>query len=157
ALPFFTFGGGLTLTGVTVPPLAVNFSSNISSIQSLEHVTLRAGHGSPADFKIGSRFPIVNATFAPIFNTPAIAQALQNQTLVPPVPSFTYEDLGLVLKTTPQVRQNDVTLNLEFQIRALGTTNLNGQPIIDNREYKGVISAPDGGSVVIAGTMDRTE
>lgn len=155
--PFFLFGGGITLTGVTVPPATLKFSRDSSNIRSLEHVTLRASHGTVTDFKIGTRYPIVNATFAPIFNTPQIAQVLQNQSFIAPVPSFTYEDLGLVLKATPQVRQNDVMLNLEFQIRALGTTSVNGQPIITNREYKGVISAPDGEPVVIGGIVTKNE
>ena len=157
ALPFFTFGGGITLTAVTVPPAVVSFSHNTSSIKSLEHVTLRASHGNAADFKIGTRYPIVNATFAPIFNTPQISKVLQNQTFIAPIPSFTYEDLGLSLKATPQIRQNDIMLNLEFQIRALGTTSINGQPIITNREYKGVISAPDGQSIVVGGMITQSE
>lgn len=157
ALPFFTFGGGITLTAVTVPPAVLNFSHNTSSIRTLEHVTLRASHGNAADFKIGTRYPIVNATFAPIYNTPQIAQVLQNQTFIAPIPSFTYEDLGLSLKATPQIRQSDVMLNLEFQIRALGTTSLNGQPLITNREYKGVISAGDGQSVVVGGMVTQAE
>ena len=157
ATPFFIFGGGITLTGVSVPPATFDFSENSSSIRSLEHVTLRASHGNAADFKLGTRYPIVNATFAPIFNTPQIAQVLQNQTFVAPVPSFTYEDLGLVMKATPQIREHEVTLNLELAIRALGTTSVNGQPIITNREYKGVISAADGESVVIGGMVSQTE
>jgi type II secretory pathway component GspD/PulD (secretin) len=120
-------------------------------------VTLRASHGNPANFKIGTRYPIVNATFAPIYNTSQISQVLKNQSYIAPVPSFTYEDLGLSLKATPQVRQSDVLLDLEFQIRALGTTSINGEPIITNREYKGVISAPNGESVVISGMISRTE
>jgi general secretion pathway protein D len=155
--PFFIFGGGITLTGISVPPVTIKFSRDTSSIRSLEHVTLRASHGNATDFKIGTRYPIVNATFAPIFNTPQISRVLQNQTFVAPVPSFTFEDLGLVLKATPQIRESDVMLNLEFQIRALGTTSVNGQPIISNREYKGVISAPNGGSVVIGGMVSRNE
>lgn len=157
SLPFFTFGGGITLTGVTVPPASIHFSRDTSSIRSLEHVTLRASHGNAADFKIGTRYPIVNATFSPIYNTPQISQVLKNQSYIAPVPSFTYEDLGLSLKATPQIRDSDVLLNLEFKIRALGTTALNGEPIITNREYKGVISAPDGQSVVVGGMVTRAE
>jgi general secretion pathway protein D len=157
ASPFLLFGGGTTLTAVTLPPGTFTFSNSTSSIRSLEHVTLRASHGNPANFKLGTRYPIVNATFAPIYNTAQISQVLKNQSYIAPVPSFTYEDLGLSLKATPQIRDSDVLLNLEFQIRALGTTSINGEPIITNREYKGVISAPDGESVVLTGMISRTE
>lgn len=156
-LPYFTFGGGITLSAVTVPPGSVHFGVTNSSIRSLEHATLRASQGNAADFKVGTRYPIVNATFAPIYNTPQISQVLQNQSYTAPVPSFTYEDLGLTLKATPEIRTSEVTLKLEFRIRALSTTTLNGQPIISNREYTGVISAPDGQSVAIAGFVSKSE
>ena len=65
--------------------------------------------------KIGERYPLVNATFAPIYNTPAIAQVIGNSSYKAPVPSIQYEDLGLNLKATPVIHADrDVTLNLEL-------------------------------------------
>ena len=52
---------------------------------------------------MGSRYPILNASFAPVFNTPAISQVLQNGSFQAPFPSFTYEDLGLTFKVKPVV------------------------------------------------------
>ena len=52
---------------------------------------------------MGSRYPILNASFAPVFNTPAISQVLQNGSFQAPFPSFSYEDLGLTLKAKPSV------------------------------------------------------
>ena len=117
--PFATFGGGLTLTGVSAtPPLTVNLSVNESDVRNLEHVTLRASQNSPAVLKIGERYPIVNATFAPIYNSAAISQVLGNQSYIAPFPSFNFEDLGLNLKATPIIHSNtDVSLKIELNIR----------------------------------------
>src|SRR5207237_476662 len=80
-----------------------------------------------------------------IFNTPQIAGVIQNNSFVPPFPSFNYEDLGLTLKAKPLVTANsNVSLNVEMQVRSLGTTSLNGVPVISNREYKGSINLLDG-------------
>jgi tetratricopeptide (TPR) repeat protein len=155
--PFGVFGGGITLTGVTLPPGTLHLNMNSSEVRSLENVTLRAGHGEVANFKIGTRYPIVNATFAPIFNSSQINKVLANQTYIPPLPSVSYEDLGIMLKTTPQIRESDVRLDFELEIRSLGSTTENGIPIINNREYKGVISAMDGQSIVIGGLISNTE
>jgi general secretion pathway protein D len=62
-----------------------------------------------------------------------------------------------VLKTTPQIRQDGVSLDFQLEIRSLGTTSVNGIPIINNREYKGFISAADGEPIVIAGLITRSE
>ena len=43
-------------------------------------------------------------------------------------------DLGLKIKATPALHaNNEVTLQLEFEIRALAGGNVNGIPIISNR------------------------
>ncbi len=155
--PFGVFGGGITLTGVTLPPGTLHLNFNSSELRSLEHVTLRASHGDSADFRIGTRYPIMNASFAPIYNSSSITKVLANKSYIPPVPSFTYEDLGIILKTKPQISANDVRLDFELEIRSLGATSFNGIPIINNREYKGAISAADGQTIVIGGLLTSTE
>ena len=158
--PFATFGGGLTLFGLTTggTGVTVNLSLNDSNLRNLEHVTLRAGQNSPATLKIGERYPLVNATFSPIYNTPAIAQVIGNSSYIAPFPSFYFEDLGLILKATPLIHgDRDITLNLELAIRSLGTQTVNGMPIINNREYKGTITLKDGESSVVTGLLTRAD
>ena len=117
--PFATFGGGLTLMGLSAtPPITVNVSVNESDVRDLQHVTLQASQNAPAVLKIGERYPIVNATFAPIYNSSSISQAVGNQSYVAPFPSFNFEDLGLNLKATPIIHSNtDVSLKIELNIR----------------------------------------
>jgi type II secretory pathway component GspD/PulD (secretin) len=157
--PFATFGGGLTLFGLSGGNGAtVNVNLNESDIRSLEHVTLRASQNNAAVMKVGERYPIVNATFAPIFNSPAISQAIGNQSFIAPFPSFQFEDLGLILKATPVIHSDrDVTLKLELAIRSLGTATVNGIPIINNREYTGSITVRNGESSVVSGLISSAD
>jgi general secretion pathway protein D len=156
--PLATFGNGKTLFGLSLDQLSATLSLNSSSVTSLEHATLRAGQGKDVNFKLGSRYPILNASFAPIFNTAAIANAIGNNSFQAAFPSFNYEDLGLIIKAKPHIHGNsDIGLDLELQLRALGGTSLNGVPIINNREYKGAITLKNGEPAVVTGIVSRTE
>jgi tetratricopeptide (TPR) repeat protein len=156
--PVATFGGGITLMGLTLDQLRATLSLNESSVRTLEHMTLRAAHEKEATFKLGSRYPIINASFAPVFNSAAIAQVIGNQSFTAPFPSFSYEDLGLTVKVKPSVHgTSDVSMQLEIQFRALGGTSLNGVPVISNREYKGGIALKEGEPAVVAGMVTKSE
>src|SRR5215831_16011043 len=61
-----------------------------------------------------------------VISNPAIAQQ--------PYPGSEYIDIGLKVKATPTLHDdNEVTLQLEFEIKALSGSNQNGIPIISNR------------------------
>ena len=156
--PFATFGGGLTLMGLSLDTLSAKLSLNESLVKTLEHATLRAAQGNETTFRMGSRYPILNASFAPVFNTPAIASVLQNGSFQAPFPSFTYEDLGLTFKVKPAVHTNsDVGLTFEMDFRTLAGQSINGVPVIANREYKGTINLVDGEPAVVAGSLTHSE
>jgi len=156
--PLATFGGGVTLMGLSLDQLSAVLSLNESSVQALEHVTLRASQEKEATFKLGSRYPILNASFSPISNSSAIAGALQNQSFTAPFPSVSYEDIGLTIKAKPLVHNNsDVALELNLQFRALGATSVNGVPIISNREFTGGILLKDGEPAFIAGMITESD
>jgi general secretion pathway protein D len=156
--PLATFGGGITLMGLSLDQLRASLSLNESSVRTLEHMTLRAAHEKEATFKLGSRFPIINASFAPIFNNAAISQVIGNNSFAAPFPSFSYEDLGLTVKVKPSVHgTSDVSMQLEILFRTLGGTSLNGVPVISNREYKAGIALKEGEPAVVAGMVTKTE
>jgi general secretion pathway protein D len=156
--PLATFGGGLTFMGLSLDQFAVALSLNESWVRSLENMTMRASQGNDATFHLGSRYPILNATYAPIYNSPQISQVLGNQTYVPPFPSVSYEDLGLNLKAKPTVHgDGSVSLQLEMQVRSLTGQSANGVPVISNREYKGNINLKDGEPAVVAGEVSKTD
>ena len=156
--PLATFGGGLTFSGVSLDHLSVALSLNESWVRSLENMTMRASQGTDATFHLGERFPILNASYAPIFNSPQISQVLGNQSYIPPFPSVSYEDLGLNMKAKPTVHgDGSVSLQLELQVRSLTGQSDNGVPVISNREYKGSINLSDGEPAVVAGEVSRTD
>jgi general secretion pathway protein D len=156
--PVATFGGGLTFMGLSLDMLSPVLSMNESSVKQLEHVQLRASQDKDATFKLGERYPILNASFAPIYNNSAIAQVVGNQSYAAPFPSVNYEDIGLTVKAKPVVHRNsDIALELEIQIRSLGSMVTNGIPDILNREYKGGILLKDGEQAVVAGMITQSD
>ena len=156
--PLATFGGGLTFSGVSLDHFAAALSLNESWVRSLENMQMRAGQGSDATFHLGSKYPILNASYAPIFNSPAISAVLGNQSYVPPFPSVSYEDLGLNMKAKPTVHgDGSVSLQLELEVRSLTGQSNNGVPVISNREYKGSINLKDGEPAVVAGEVSKTD
>ena len=156
--PLATFGGGKTFFGLSLDQLTATLQMNESTVKSLEHVILKAGAGQESTFHLGTRYPILNASFAPVFNSPAIARVIGNQSFTAPFPSFSYEDLGLSIKAKPHVHgMSDVSLELDLAVRSLGGTSLNGVPVLNNREFKGAISLKEGEPAVVASSLSRTE
>jgi len=156
--PLATFGNGLTLMGVSLGTLSATLSMTEGNLRSLQHVTLRAAQGKDATINLGTRYPIVNATFAPIFNTSAISSAIQNNSFLAPIPSFTYEDLGMTLKVKPYIHgESDVSMTVDMKVRTLSGASVNGQPVIGNREYTGSINVKNEQAAVVAGEISSTE
>jgi general secretion pathway protein D len=157
--PLATFGGGLTFMGLSLDQLAANLSVNESWVRSLEHLTMRAADGGDtAKFHLGTRYPILNASYAPIYNSPAIASVIGNNSYQAPFPSVSYEDLGLNVQVKPAIHGNgEVSLQLELQVRSLTGQSSNGVPVISNQEYKGSINLKDGEPAAVAGEVTLTE
>jgi hypothetical protein len=156
--PLATFGGGLTFSGLSLDRLSAALSLNESWSRTLDHITMRAAQGNEATFHLGTRYPILNASYAPIFNSPQISAVLGNQSYVPPFPSVSYEDLGLNLKAKPVIHGNsEVSMTLELQVRSLTGQSANGAPIISNKEYKGSIRLRDGEPAVVAGQISSND
>src|SRR5262249_40743863 len=151
-VPFVFFGKGLGLTGITVPSISGKLSLNDSQSYTLEHMTLRATDGEAASFRVGTRFPVVTSTFTDV------AFSSKGQTQIGNTPQFTYEDLGITLKTTPHYHSDgDVTLVMELAIQGLGALQLNSIPDITSRTYKGTITVQDGSPSVIMGAITDQE
>ena len=156
--PLATFGGGLTFMGLSLDHFAAALSVNESWVRSLENLSMRAGQGTDATFHLGERFPILNASYAPIYNSPQISQVLGNQSYIPPFPSVSYEDLGLNVKAKPTVHgDGSISVQLELQVRSLTGQSDNGVPVISNREYKGSVTLRDGEPAFIAGEVSKTD
>jgi tetratricopeptide (TPR) repeat protein len=75
-----------------------------------------------------------------------------------PYPGSEYIDLGVKIKATPFLHPNsEVTLQLEFEIRALTGTSVNGIPIISNRTLSQTVRVKENEPTLIGGITDVEE
>jgi hypothetical protein len=75
-----------------------------------------------------------------------------------PYPASEYIDLGVKIKATPMQHSNDeVTLQLEFEIRSRSGANVNGIPILSNRTLSQTVRVKMDEPSLIAGMTDVEE
>ena len=73
-------------------------------------------------------------------------------------PSAEYVDLGLKVKATPHLHANDeVTLQLEFDIKSLTGSSVNGIPILSNRNIEQTIRLRENETSILSGIIERNE
>jgi len=73
-----------------------------------------------------------------------------------PYPGSEYIDLGLKIKATPYVHGSDeVTLQLEFEIRSLAGTAINGIPVINNQTLTQTVRLKQDETSLVGGLTDR--
>jgi type II secretory pathway component GspD/PulD (secretin) len=87
--------------------------------------------------------------------TSAITNAGLAQT---PYPGSEYVDIGLKVKATPYVHSdNQVTLQMEYEIKALSGSNFNGIPVISNESVTQTVRLKEGETSIIAGLLDQEQ
>jgi tetratricopeptide (TPR) repeat protein len=75
-----------------------------------------------------------------------------------PYPASEYIDLGLKIKATPTLHPDgEVTLQLEFEIRALSGTSVNGIPILSNRTLSQTVRVKENEPTLLSGMTDTEE
>jgi Flp pilus assembly secretin CpaC len=75
-----------------------------------------------------------------------------------PYPGSEYIDLGVKIKATPVLHaNNEVTLQLEFEIRTLSGLAVNGIPIISNRTLTQTVRVKEDEPSLIAGLTDKED
>jgi hypothetical protein len=91
-----------------------------------------------------------------ILDSPAFATG--TSTTQTPYPASEYVDLGVKVKATPTLHaHHEVTLQLEFEIRALAGANINGIPVITNRTLTQTVRVKDDETTLIGGLLDNEE
>jgi hypothetical protein len=138
-------------TGLFAPPFTINVGTNPLSVAT-------------ADFN-GDNLPDVavanqgSNTVSVILNSTSFAGNLTTaQQTGTPFPGSEYVDLGVKVKATPRVHPHDeVSLHVEFEIRALSGQNVNGIPILSNRTIDQVVRVRDGETSVLAGLLQPQE
>lgn len=75
-----------------------------------------------------------------------------------PYPGSEFVDLGLKLKATPTLHlQGEVTLQMEFEIRALSGQSVNGIPILSNRTLSQTVRLKENETTLIGGLLNQEE
>ncbi len=169
---FATVGGGAISTfGVAPGTGAVTLNLNSSDSRELDQLQLRLGDDETGTLRSGVRYPIQTSSFSSLsatgINIPgltgagsssALSSLLASMTAVPPIPQVQYQDLGLTLKATPKVmRGGDVALTIDMKIDALAGTSINGNPVLNNRSYSGVVTLREGEAAIISSEIDKQE
>jgi tetratricopeptide (TPR) repeat protein/ankyrin repeat protein len=73
-------------------------------------------------------------------------------------PGAEYLDLGLKVKATPRLHaDNEVTLQLEFEIRSLSGISINGIPVISNRTVSQTVRLRENETSVLSGIVQKEE
>jgi tetratricopeptide (TPR) repeat protein len=169
---FALFGGGLTQSALAPGKVSANLNLNSSDSRELDQLQLRLGDGEAATLRTGTRYPIQTSSFsslsASVPNIPGLTGAGASGSLssllanyggsVPNIPQVEYQDLGLTLKATPKVLRNDqVALTIDLKITALAGNSINGNPVLNNRAYQGVVTIKQGQAVEVVSELDRSE
>ncbi len=169
---FALFGGGLTESALVPGSATYTLSLNSSDSRELDQVQLRLEDGEKGEIKLGEKYPIQTSSYSSLsgstVNIPGLTGAgtssslsslLASQTsTVPNIPMVQYQDLGLTLTVTPKaLRNGDVALNLEMKLNALAGTSIDGNPVLNNREYTGTVTLKEGEATVVATEMDKSQ
>ncbi len=144
ATNFLAFGGGATLFGLGLTNAAVFASFSNSFSRTLYDATVVVDSGQTANFHIGDKYPIAQTLYTG-FQT-------SSPSIYNPVGQVSLEDLGIILKMTPRVHgDGDISLDLEADLKGLGSETFNTIPAISEREFKGSVSLSEGQWAVLAG------
>ena len=171
---FRTFGGGLTQFGYGLGTVTGNLALNSSDVRSLDQVTLRLQDQETGTFRAGTRYPIITSTYSssgsslniPGINSAGLSSALTGlgvnlsglSAAQTTIPQIQYEDLGLTFKATPRIQHGqEVTLNMDLKVEALGGSALNDIPILNNRQYTATITLRDGDSALVVSSLSKSE
>ncbi|MGD0631368.1 MAG: hypothetical protein ABR987_18725 [Terracidiphilus sp.] len=176
---FALFGGGITQSAFAPGSLTANFDLNSSDSRQLDHMLLRMADAAAtgtdsaaATIKSGTRYPIQTSSYSSpsssLPNIPGLTGAGSSSSLssllgsvgnsVPNIPQIQYQDLGLTLKATPKVLRNgDVALTIDLKIDALAGSSVDGNPILSNRAYSGIVTLQPGSGIVVASELDKQE
>lgn len=169
------FGGGLTFAGLFLgSSSSFSLALNNTDTRMLDALQVRSSNHQPANFRAGTRYPVVTATYSSGVSPtlPAslagltingqsasslLSQYLGSSTAVN-VPQFQYEDLGITLKLTPNVgRTGEVSVAVDMKIEALAGGSINSIPILNNRALTSTVSIPPGQTAMLATLVNTNE
>ena len=174
--PFAIFGGGLTTSGLTLAASTASNTLDLSDTRVLDQVQLRLLDQEEGTVKIGERYPIVTSSYSNLATSSTsisgISSAGLSSTLAglgvslaslqsaatATVPQVQYQDLGLSLRATPRVEQNrEVSMKVEFKLTSLAGPTINGNPVLNSREFTSLITLKPGEKALLVSSLSTQE
>jgi Flp pilus assembly secretin CpaC len=169
---FAVFGGGIAESALVPGSAAFKLDLNTSDSRELDQIQLQLQDGEEGTIKEGEKYPIQTSQYSsPSPNSAAIAgltsagtsssltsllSSLTRSAAI--IPMVQYQDLGLTLKATPRVLRNgDVALSIDMKLDALSGQSIDGNPVLDNRAYSGVVTIREGDAAVVATEVDKSQ
>jgi Flp pilus assembly secretin CpaC len=158
----------LAVTNNGINTLGVYFGLGGGLFSQRIELSTPAGPGAmvTADFNQSVGLPDVAFTGQTSTTTPGTVTILQDSTSIAtpggiasqPYPASEYIDLGIKVKATPVLHSNnEVTLQLELEIRALSGTSVNGIPVISNRSLTQMVRVKLNETSLLGGLLDNEE
>jgi Flp pilus assembly secretin CpaC len=174
------FATGSSPVGIVAAPFAGTISDLAVADENADNVDVLVGNGdgtfsAPVSFPTGNSpvavaasdlnadgaIDLVAANNASNTVTVTInsLQSLANSAAAQSAyPSAEYVDLGLKIKVTPRLHADDeVTLQLEFDIKSLTGSDVNGIPILSNRSIQQTIRLRENETSVLSGIIQSNE
>ncbi|HUQ94961.1 MAG TPA: type II and III secretion system protein [Bryobacteraceae bacterium] len=146
---FILMGGGLSTIALAIADAKAFASQTDNHATSLFRTQLRSLDSQAATVHIGDKYPIVTQQYQG--GTVGISPLATPST-------FTFEDLGLVIKVTPRIHDSqEVSLQIEAEYKVLGSGSYNGIPVIQNRKFASTVRLRAGEWAVLAGMVSTTE
>ncbi len=137
---------------LSVPSALIKFLESDSQTKVLAKPQLRGAEGLEVSVNLGEDVPVPSTTFTPL----ATGGANTN-----PLTSFTYRQLGIIVKMTPRVTYaGDVILDVALENSSRGSDiNIAGQnlPAFNSRKVQTRLRLRDGESNLIAGLLREDE
>jgi len=154
SVPLLKWGKVRTLYGMQVPGLTAFLNSSSSLVRTHQVLHLRASDGQEARLLVGSRFPVVTASISPIGLAEGGNQQDANEGFIPVIQ---FQDVGVVVHATPHLHAaGEMTLQLDFALRAVGATAENGIPSFTNRQMTNQVRLGFQEAYLLGGILNRT-
>jgi len=157
-LSFFIANGDGTFTAGGLLSQGVQLTVPSGPTAIITGALATSNNGLPDVAFVAQTSGATNGVVGVILDSSAFAAANSSISGQTPYPGSEFEDLGVKVKATPTLHPNhEVTLQLEFEIRALANATVNGIPILTNRTLSQTVRLKENEPSVLGGLTDIEE